>query len=77
VHAHYRVPWYLFGPIFRILADYHDSHGSAARDFVVDGRGQRLRDVQQHLPLWEQIEQVLKQAEAKSGDDVVRPSRRK
>ncbi len=48
-----------------------------AKVFVVDGRGQRLRDVQQHLPMWEQIEQVLKQAEAKGGDDVVRPSRRK
>ena len=48
-----------------------------AKTFVVDGHGQRQRDVRQHLPLWEQIEQVVKQAEAKSGDDVVRPSRRK
>lgn len=36
-----------------------------AGTFRVDGRGQRVRDVQQHQPLWEQIEQVLKQAEAK------------
>ena len=48
-----------------------------ASTFVVDGRGQRLREVQQHLPMWDQIEQVLRQAEAKSVDGTVRPSRRK
>lgn len=48
----------------------------AADVFRVDGAGQRLRPVQQHQPLWEQIEQVVRQAEARSADGVVRPSRR-
>lgn len=42
----------------------------------VDGGGLKVREVQQHRPLWEQIEKVLKQAEAKSKDGVGRPSRR-
>jgi hypothetical protein len=44
--------------------------------FEVAGRGQRLRDVQQHLPMWDQIQQVVRQAEAKAAPGVVRPSRR-
>lgn len=44
--------------------------------FTVDGRGQRVRDVQLHQPLWEQIEQTITDAEAKSKDGAVRPSRR-
>lgn len=48
-----------------------------AATFEVDGRGQRLRDVQQHLPMWDQIQQVLRQAEAKAPDGEVRPSARK
>ncbi len=56
-----------------------------AKTFVVDGRGQRRREAQQHLPMWDQIEQVLRQAEAKSADQAaasggvgdVRPSRRR
>ena len=47
-----------------------------ASTFEVDGRGQRQRDVQQHLPMWDQIEHVLRQAEAKSPEGTVRPSRR-
>jgi hypothetical protein len=57
-----------------------------AKVFTVDGRGQRLREVQQHLPMWDQIEQLLQRAEAKaaegrkegepSAEPVVRPSRR-
>jgi len=47
-----------------------------AQTFEVDGRGQRLREVQLHLPMWDQIEQVLRQAEAKAADGIVRPSRR-
>lgn len=46
------------------------------KQFVVDGRGLKATDVQQFPPMWEQIEQVLKQAESKSADGVVRPSRR-
>lgn len=46
-------------------------------DLRVDGRGQKVREVQQYLPLWEQIEEVLGKAESKAGGDVVRPSRRK
>lgn len=46
------------------------------KQFVVDGRGLKTTDVQQFPPMWEQIEQVLKQAESKSADGVVRPSRR-
>ena len=37
----------------------------AAR-FTVDGRGLRLRDVQEHAPSWEQVEQVLRQAEVRA-----------
>lgn len=44
--------------------------------FEIDGRGQRLRDVQQHLPMWDQIQQVLQKAEAKAPEGEVRPSRR-
>jgi hypothetical protein len=47
-----------------------------AATFAVDGRGQRLRDVQQHLPMWDQIQQVLRQAEAKAPEGEVRPSER-
>lgn len=54
-----------------------------AKAFVVDGGGQRLREVHQHAPMWNQIEQVLRQAEAKAVDKAdgkaepeVRPSRR-
>jgi hypothetical protein len=36
-----------------------------ASGFTVDGRGQKLREVQQFAPLWEQIEAVLQQAEAR------------
>jgi hypothetical protein len=42
--------------------------------FVVGDRGLRPRDVELYPPMWEQIEQILRQAEAKSGE--VRPSRR-
>ncbi|MBX3462463.1 MAG: hypothetical protein KF830_04790 [Planctomycetes bacterium] len=45
--------------------------------FTVDGRGQPLREVQQHPPMWDQIEQVVRQAEAKAADGLVRPSRRR
>lgn len=48
-----------------------------AKTFEVDGRGQRLRSVQQHLPMWDQIEQVLRQAEAKAPEGELRPSARK
>ncbi len=47
-----------------------------ASTFAVDGRGQPLREVQKYQPMWDQIEKVLLQAEAK-GDDSVRPSKRK
>jgi hypothetical protein len=33
--------------------------------FVVDGRGQRLREAKEHPPLWEEIEQVCAKAEQK------------
>lgn len=48
----------------------------APKVLQVDGGGLQVREVQQHRPLWEQIEKVLKQAEAKSKDGVGRPSRR-
>lgn len=51
--------------------------------FTIDGRGQKLREVQQHLPMWDQIEQILRQAETKAGEkigkdapDAIRPSKR-
>lgn len=44
--------------------------------FVVDGRGVKARDAKEFPPMWEQIELVLKQAESKSAEGVVRPSRR-
>lgn len=48
----------------------------AAADFVVDSRDIQLRSVQDHAPMWEQIEKTLQRAEDKSAGDVVRPSRR-
>jgi hypothetical protein len=62
-----------------------------AEAFTVDGNGQRLREVRQYLPMWGQIQDVLKQAEAKAAEEaeakakidgkpveaVVRPSKRK
>ncbi|MGC6488029.1 MAG: hypothetical protein ACON4Z_10315 [Planctomycetota bacterium] len=45
-------------------------------DFVVDGRGVRIRSVQDYAPLWEQIEQTLERAEAKAEQGQVRPSQR-
>ena len=45
-------------------------------DFTVDGHGQRVRDVQEHPPMWEMIERTLLRAEAKAPDGEVRPSRR-
>lgn len=47
-----------------------------AKVFTVDSRGGKVRDVREFPPMWEQIEQVLKQAESKSQDGVVRPSKR-
>ena len=55
--------------------------------FVVDGHGQVLREVAQHIPLWSQIENVIGRAEARmTPDDLadgqppppesLRPSRR-
>jgi hypothetical protein len=44
--------------------------------FKVDGGGMRLRHVQQHQPLWDMIQQTLKEAERKSKDGLVRPSKR-
>jgi hypothetical protein len=35
-------------------------------DLRVDGRNQRVREVQQYLPLWEQIEDIVGRAEAKA-----------
>ena len=45
-------------------------------DLIVDGDGVRIRSVQDHAPLWEQIEQTLKLAEEKGGEGAVRPSGR-
>lgn len=45
-----------------------------AKSFQIDAGGLRLRHVQQHQPLWDMIEQTLKEAERKSGK--VRPSKR-
>ncbi|MEO6594504.1 MAG: hypothetical protein ABIP94_07110 [Planctomycetota bacterium] len=44
--------------------------------FEVDGRGQRLRELQQYQPMADEIERVLRQAEAKSEVGTVRPSKR-
>lgn len=46
-------------------------------DFVVDGRGLRIRSVQDHAPLWEQIEQTLERAEEKAADGELRPSKQR
>jgi len=46
-----------------------------ASKFLVDGRGQPQREVDQYKPMWDQIEKVLLQAETESGE--VRPSKRK
>lgn len=45
-------------------------------DLRVNGREQKLREVQQYLPLWEQIEDLLSKAESRAPDDAVRPSKR-
>ncbi|HEX5050839.1 MAG TPA: hypothetical protein VFZ65_03625 [Planctomycetota bacterium] len=47
-----------------------------ASSFEVDGRGQRLRELQQYQPMADEVERVLRQAEAKSPEGTVRPSRR-
>jgi len=65
-------------PLQRIVVERLDVDTDIpAATFEVDGRGQRLRDVQQHLPMWDQIQQVLRQAEAKAPEGQVRPSNRK
>jgi|GEM_PF-4357048 len=46
-------------------------------DFVVEAHGVQIRSVQDHAPMWEQVEQVIERAEDKAKDGVVRPSRRK
>lgn len=59
----------------------------APKVFEVDGRGETLRDVEDYLPLWTQIQDVIRRAEAKLTPDeqpenvpppqeAVRPSRR-
>ncbi len=57
--------------------------------FQVDGRGSKPREVQTYSPMWEQIQQVLRQAEARAAEaknpdgtpvdpaTALRPSRRK
>lgn len=57
--------------------------------FQVDGRGAKAREVQTHSPMWEQIQQVLRQAETRAAEaknpdgtpvdsaTAQRPSRRK
>lgn len=49
-------------------------------EFQVDGRGQRLRHVRQHQPMWELVEDALRQAEARAeaeaakiADEALRP----
>ena len=44
--------------------------------FRVDGQGQRLQEVADYAPMWEQIEQAIARAETKAPDGAVRPSRR-
>jgi hypothetical protein len=44
--------------------------------FRLDARGVKVREAQQYLPMWEQIEQILKAAERRAPEGVVRPSRR-
>lgn len=44
--------------------------------FEVDGHGLRRREVQDYVPMWEQIEDTLQRAEARVADGVLRPSRR-
>ena len=53
--------------------------GAALGDdaFVVDGHGVRLQNVQDHAPMWEQIEQAVQRAEDKAKEGQVRPSRRR
>jgi sirohydrochlorin ferrochelatase len=44
--------------------------------FKLDAKGLRPRDVREHAPMWEQIEQMLRQAQQKAGDELP-PSKRK
>ena len=44
--------------------------------FAIDAKDARLRDVREHPPMWEQIDNMLQTAE-RSADGQVRPSKRK
>jgi len=46
-----------------------------AKDFVVDGHGERIRDVQEYAPMWEQISEAIAAAEQKQKE--LPPSKRK
>ena len=45
-------------------------------DFKVDGHGERVRNVRDYQPIWEQVEEACTGAEAKAKDGVLRPSKR-
>jgi len=48
----------------------------ADADFKVDGHGERVRDVRDYQPLWEQVLDAVTSAEAKAKDGDLRPSKR-
>ncbi len=48
----------------------------AEADFKVDGHGERVRDVRDYQPLWEQVLEAVTGAEAKAKEGDIRPSKR-
>jgi len=48
-----------------------------AADFTVDGHGERIRNVRDYAPMWEQVIEVIGSAEAKANEGDERPSKRK
>ena len=48
----------------------------ADSDFTVDGHGERIRNVKDYAPMWEQVMEAITGAEAKAKEGDVRPSKR-
>tara|TARA_R110002072_G_scaffold46591_2_gene128871 strand:- start:50763 stop:51785 length:1023 start_codon:yes stop_codon:yes gene_type:complete len=45
-------------------------------DFTVDGHGERVRNVRDYAPIWEQVVEAISGAEAKAKEGDLRPSKR-
>jgi hypothetical protein len=48
----------------------------ALDSFRIDGRGKKPKDVKEHQPAWEQIQQILQGAKRKAPEGELPPSER-